>query len=86
MYKIDKDKIFWRKVEGDTVILNIDTGFYYTLDEVGSEIWDMVLDNQNEEQILSHILDKYDIDEEVVKKDVKIIVKNLEKEKLIETK
>lgn len=86
MYQIDKDNIFWRKVEGETVILNIDTSFYYTLDEVGSIIWDMLLDSKTEDEIAAKIAAEYDIDDAAAKKDIKVLLKNLEKEDLIEAK
>ena len=29
-YVIDKDKISWRILDGEAVILNVDNGFYYS--------------------------------------------------------
>ena len=84
MHSIDRNKIFWRKVEDETILLNIDDGFYYTLDEVGSIIWRMVVDNEGEDKIIAQIMDEYDVDETTVKKDVKNILKKLEKESIIE--
>lgn len=86
MYSIDKDKVFWRKVEGETVVLNIDTGFYYTLDEVGSVIWDMILSSQDLDRIATKIANEYDIDDITAKRDMQAFLKNLKKEDLIEIK
>ncbi len=86
MNKIDKNKVYWRKVEDETVILNIDSGFYYTLDGAGSTIWNMIINNKNKDQIVSNIANEYEIDDRTVKKDIETLFKNLEKEDLIEIK
>lgn len=83
MFNVDKEKIFWRKIEDETVILNIDTGFYYTLDELGSLIWDMALEQRDEREIVAHILDKYETSEETARRDIRALVVNLKKEELI---
>ena len=31
--------VVWRLVEGEVVLLNVTTGQYYSLDEVGSRVW-----------------------------------------------
>ncbi len=83
MYRINKDKIFWRKVEDETVILNIDRGFYYTLDEIGTLIWEMIAASKDEEAIAQDIADSYDVDERSLEKDITSFLKNITKEGLI---
>ena len=34
--------VVWRLVEGEVVLLNITTGQYYSLDEVGSRVWSLL--------------------------------------------
>lgn len=85
MFKIDKDKVFWREIEGETILLNTDTGFYYMLNEIGSLVWEMIAHNSNFEKITARIANKYDGDYSIIQKDIKEIVKNLTREKLIET-
>ena len=38
MYFIDKKRIFWKKVDKDVVILDIEKGTYYDLNEIGARI------------------------------------------------
>lgn len=83
MFAIDKEKVYWKKVEGETVILNIDSGFYYTLDEVGSAVWERVLLNQAPEAIISAITEEFEVDEATARKDIAVFLKSMEKEELI---
>lgn len=34
--------VVWRLVEGEVVLLNVSSGQYYSLDEVGSRVWGLV--------------------------------------------
>ena len=83
MYKIDPEIICSSKVDDETLILNLDTGFYYTLDMVGGEIWDRLLDRQEEDQIISAISESYNADPEQIKNDFRELIAHLEKEGLI---
>ena len=38
MHVVDKERVFYREVGGETVVLNIHTGFYYLLDEISGTI------------------------------------------------
>lgn len=86
MYNIDNDRIYSRKVKAETVLLDMDTGFYYTLDEVGGIIWKMIVSNKDLDQIIAKIVSEYEIDEETATKDIKALLNNLKKEDLIKAK
>jgi len=34
--------VVWRLVEGEVVLLNVTTGQYYSLDEVGTRVWSLL--------------------------------------------
>lgn len=84
MYKIDAEVVCSSKVDDETLILNLDTGFYYTLDSLGGEIWERLLEKQDEQQIVSAIADNYKAPSERIKKDFHELVGELEKEGLIQ--
>ena len=83
MYDIDKRNVFWKKVDDDAVILNIDTGFYFSLDEVGTYIWEKIAEGVPEEAIIASISDQYGVKPEMVAGDLKGLLKDLIKEELI---
>jgi hypothetical protein len=84
MYKIDADAVCSSKIDDETLILNLDTGFYYTLDSVGGEIWERLMENQDEQRIVSAIADSYNADPGQIRKDFQELVAELEKEGLIQ--
>ena len=82
-YSVDDGKISWKKVADETVVLNIDSGFYYVLDEVASSIWQMTIDHRDTDHIVSKVTQKYDVSLAACQKDILNFLKNLEDRGLI---
>jgi hypothetical protein len=41
-YHINTNKVAHETIEGETIIINFDTGAYYSTDQLGMEIWEML--------------------------------------------
>lgn len=80
MLKINRDKIVWRKVDQETVILNLDTGYYYTLDELGGYIWELALEENDLDKIIEHVVERYDTDRATAEVDVKSLLDDMTNE------
>ena len=81
-YKIDKDKVASRIINEEAVLLNLDNGFYYSLNKTGSEIWQYLEEGKALEEILLILEKKYDTAGNL-KKDIVALINDLLKEKLI---
>jgi len=82
-YEIDKDNVTHRIIDQEAVILNLDNGYYYSLNEVGTIIWESINRKMSLSEILCFLEEKYHLPKENLKKDLLELVKDLEKEKLI---
>jgi hypothetical protein len=67
-------------------LLNVTTGVYYTLNDVGASIWRLVLQETTVSQITSNLLEVYDVDEQRCQRDVIRIVQDLHEHGLIVVK
>ena len=83
-YTIDKDKVTYRIIDGEAVILNLDNGYYYSLNEVGTRIWESIDKQKSLSEILSLLKEECQASEKQLKNDLMELVKDLEKEKLVE--
>lgn len=83
---IDTNIICWSKMENETVVINLETGFYYSLDELGGWIWDMLSENVPREEIASRIAASYEIDEAAALADLKEFMQELRTEQLIDVR
>lgn len=82
-YCINSDRVVWRSIEGEIVVLNLDTGYYYSLNPVGSLIWQLLSDNKDTSKIIEKISQDYNIALARAKKDLNELISDLKKEKLI---
>ncbi len=73
-----------KKLEGEWVLLNLENGVYYGLNEAGSVIWDELASHGDLETALDSLQALYDAERTVLKADVEKFLADLRKEKLIE--
>ena len=85
-YCIDKEKVVWRTVDGEAVILNLDDGIYYTLNEVGSRIWEHLAEGKGIEQIADKIAVQFETQSQRVEKDVLGLIVQFKEARLVEVK
>ncbi len=77
-------KVTWRIFESESILLNLDTGFYYTLSDVGRFIWESLDGSKQLPEICEAITNKYDVDSETAKNDLLDIIQDLKNEHLVE--
>ena len=71
--------------ETEMVMMNIDKGFYYGLEEVAKTIWDALDEPKSVDAICDVVIDSYDdVDRATVEPDVLAFVGQLVREELIQ--
>ena len=83
VYTIDKDKATYRIIDGEAVILNLDNGYYYSLNKVGTKIWKDIDKGKNLNETLDSLKEEYQLSERELKSDLLLLVKDLQKENLV---
>lgn len=71
-------KIIARDIQGETVLLNKTNGDYFSLNIVGTDIYNCICDKMEIESIIDFLIDKYDINYDAVKKDVVALIAEME--------
>lgn len=69
---------------GTTILLDLNRGQYYTLNEVGGRIWDMLEHGASASDILTRLAHEYDVAREPLEADTKAMLERLQEAKLIE--
>jgi hypothetical protein len=77
------DNVLFQQINDECVLLNMESEQYFGLDDVGSRIWEILSENGDTETALKVLLAEYDTDEETLKRDLSVLLTNLEHEKLI---
>ena len=67
--RVGPDVVF-RILDGEAVLLNLKSGVYFGLNEMGTNIWNNLAENGSLEAVYSRILEQYAVEPEVVKSDL----------------
>lgn len=81
---VAKDSHVATTVDGETVLLNDETGAYQGLAGVGSRIWELVQEPTTVGDVVETITAEYDVDEGRCERDVRGFVGELAAERLVE--
>lgn len=77
------EQVEWRKFENESLLLNVATGTYFRINEVGSLIWEN-LDGKNPAEELIHLVVKhFDVTEAVARQDYQKFIDQLIADNLI---
>ncbi len=85
MPNFEKDNVFWKKIDGNNVLLNVESGFYYVLNDVASLIWDAWAQDRSPSEIAMLLSSEFKVSFQQAKKDVSHFLTRLKRERLIET-
>jgi len=82
-YKVNHPKVISETIDGETIIINLENGNYYRLDEVGSDMWDTLQGCGSVSRVVSHVVSNYKENGYKIKECVHQFVEKLKKENLI---
>lgn len=54
-------------LDGEKVMMNLDKGEYFMMNEVGSRIWEIISEPINVRRIIDTLCSEYEVDEEICK-------------------
>ncbi len=73
----DSSNIIWSIVDGEAVLLDTLSGHYFSLNPLGTEIWQCLHQGEVLPQIVGTIASKYGVEEEIVRRDVSELIGEL---------
>ena len=79
------DTVFAQEVDGEMVLLDMNSENYFGLDEVGSSIWQAIEAEVGVlGKVLEVLLEEYDVEEDVLKRDLLDFVEKLVESGLVQ--
>lgn len=83
-FTIDRQRITWDEIDGETLIINAETGYYFSLDGVGSLIWQMLANGVAESDMVARIVSEFEVEESTARADLQALVEALAGEELVD--
>lgn len=82
-WKINKPQVVHEVFEDEIVIVNLDNGNYYSLNQTGAEIWGWVENGASGEEIVEAALQRYAGNRAVVEAAIGAALKEFQREELV---
>lgn len=76
--------VFAQEVDGEMVLLDMESENYFGLDEVGTAIWQAMQEYGSLQEVFNALLEQYDVDAEVLEADLEDFVGKLVESSLVE--
>ncbi len=73
----------WNSIDDEAVVLNLENGHYYVLNETGRRIWELLDGKLSLEQIASLLCEEYEVEQSKSLADVIKLIKELAAEGLV---
>ncbi|MBN2480763.1 MAG: lasso peptide biosynthesis PqqD family chaperone [Bacteroidales bacterium] len=80
-----KPDLLFNEIEGEVVMLSIENSEYYGMDKVGSRIWELLEKPITLNQLISKLMEEYEVNEQHCKEDIYIFLQGLINKNLITT-
>jgi hypothetical protein len=74
---VQNDQLFVSSVDEKTVMLSIRAATYFTLDRVGTDIWNMLAQPRSLQQIMDSLVPLYNVDRGIMSSDVNSFLQSL---------
>ena len=78
------EHVLYRELDGESVLLNLQTESYYGLDDVGTHMWRLLTTNETIQGSYERLVEEYDASESQLEKDLRALIGELIEHGLVE--
>lgn len=79
-----KDGLYIREIKDEKAIYDKQTGAVHFLNQTAAFIAELCDANHTEDELVNKLVDKFEVSQDIARKDVGNVLKNLEKNKILE--
>ncbi|MGH7571507.1 MAG: PqqD family protein [Gemmatimonadota bacterium] len=82
-FRVNTESVAAKVIDGEAIIINLETGVYYSLDGVGGEVWSLLEGHHPVDAVVASLATRYGASEEQCRADVQSLVGQLTDEGLV---
>jgi hypothetical protein len=71
------DDVLYQVLDDELVLLNIANSQYYGLDNVGADMWNLLLEHRDADIVVNRLCEKYEVDEATARCDLQALMQSL---------
>ncbi len=72
-------------MDGETVIMSLEANAYFGITGIGGRVWDMLEQPQTIDALVEHICLEFDVSRDICRRDVTLLLLDLEEYGLVQT-
>ena len=76
--------VVFQVLDEEAVLLNLDSGLYFSLNEVGTRFWQLLAESPSVDHAIDSLEQEFDVGRPTLQADVLQLIDNLKAEKLVE--
>ncbi len=80
------EEIVASDIDGETVMMSIENGKYYGLDDIGSHIWKLIEKPVKVSDLIDMLPERFDVDRETCERDVLKFLNELNEDRIVQVK
>lgn len=77
------DGVLFQELQGEAVLLNLNSGIYFGLDAVGTRMWQLIVESEELAAVARSVVEEYEVSEAQCATDLLALVARLEEEGLL---
>jgi hypothetical protein len=81
--RLNEEEVAAKVIDGEAIMINLSNGVYYSMDEVGGLIWEMIEGRYSLQEMVAEIIARYDVSPRQAQADVERLVGELFEENLV---
>jgi hypothetical protein len=75
--------VVWQALEGQVVLLELNSGHYYTLDDVGSRMWQALVESPDTAVAQQRLTEEFEVDPATLKRDLAELVAQMTESRIL---
>ena len=68
--KLREGAASWREIDGETILLDLESSKYLGLNRAGTVLWPAIVHGSSREELIERLVAKFDLETEVASRDV----------------
>ncbi len=80
---IINSNIIARDLQGEMVLLNMENGDYFTLNSIGSEVYNCICDEMETGDIIDLLFERYEIEYDKLRADILVLIDEMKRKNIL---
>ena len=77
-------QVLFREIQGEGILLQLENGKYFGLNDVGTRMWQLIVEHQSLQIVLARLEREYDVDAAELRTDLLRLVDDLSRNRLLD--